>query len=157
RYRTRRRGGLGLRYELSLPRTERFNRMNWLDPNISYSLTAPGLPDFPVKGGEIFTSSSNRYNYDTFYKAFQPRFGFAYQASHGVVVRGGYGIYFSQPRSGAAGTGPWGYQGYDVQTSWIPTFQNNGILPGSRMSDPFRSFQAPYPDLGPKPRVGNSL
>jgi len=44
-----------------------------------------------------------------------------------------------------------------VQTSWIPTFQNNGILPGSRMSDPFRSFQAPYPDLGPKPRVGNSL
>ncbi|PYX37973.1 MAG: hypothetical protein DMG75_05330 [Acidobacteria bacterium] len=25
------------------------------------------------------------------------------------------------------------------------------------MSDPFRSFQAPYPDLGPKPRVGNSL
>ncbi len=148
---------LGLRYELSLPRTERFNRMNWLDPNITYSLTTPGLPDFPVKGGEVFTSSSHRYNYDTFHKAFQPRFGFAYQISHGLVVRGGYGIYFSQPRSGAAGTGPWGYQGYDVQTPWIPTFQNAGILPGSRISDPFRSFQAPYPDLGPKPRVGNSL
>jgi hypothetical protein len=148
---------LGLRYEISLPRTERFNRMNWLDPNISYSLKAPGFPDFPVKGGEVFASSGNRYNYDTFYKAFQPRFGFAYSAGHGFVVRGGYGIYFSQPRSGAAGTGPWGYQGYDVQTSWISTFQNNGILPGSRMSDPFRSFQPPYPDLGPKPRVGNSL
>lgn len=148
---------LGLRYELSLPRTERFNRMNWLDPNISYALTAPGLPDFPVKGGEVFASSSHRYNYDTFYKAFQPRFGFAYQMPHGLVVRGGYGIFFSQPRSGAAGTGPWGYQGYDVQTPWISTFQNNGIFPGSRMSDPFRSFQAPYPDLGPKPRVGNSL
>jgi hypothetical protein len=25
------------------------------------------------------------------------------------------------------------------------------------MSDPFRSFQPPYPDLGPKPRVGSSL
>ncbi len=148
---------LGLRYELSLPRTERFNRMNWLDPNISYSLTATGLPDFPVKGGEVFTSSKDRYNYDTFYKAFQPRFGFAYSAGLGFVIRGGYGIYFSQPRSGAAGTGPWGYQGYDVQTSWISTFQNANILPGSRMSDPFRSFQAPYPDLGPKPRVGNSL
>jgi hypothetical protein len=148
---------LGLRYELSLPRTERFNRMNWLDPNVSYSLTATGFPPFPVKGGEVFASSSNRYNYDTFYKAFQPRFGFAYSAGHGLVVRGGYGIYFSQPRSGAAGTGPWGYQGYDVQTPWISTFQNANILPGSRMSDPFRSFQPPYPDLGPKPRVGNSL
>ncbi len=148
---------LGLRYELSLPRTERFNRMNWLDPNISYSLTAPGLPDFPVKGGEVFASSNNRYNYDTFYKAFQPRFGFAYSAPHGFVVRGGYGIYFSQPRSGAAGTGPWGYQGYDVQTPWISTFQNGFALPGSRLSDPFRSFQPPYQDLGPKPRVGNSL
>jgi hypothetical protein len=148
---------LGVRYELSLPRTERHNRMNWLDPNLSYSLTAPGLPDLPVKGGEVFASSNHRYNYATFYKAFQPRFGFAYQAGHGFVVRGGYGIYFSQPRSGAAGTGPWGYQGYDVQTPWIPTFQNAGILPGSRMSDPFRSFQSPYPDLGPKPRVGNSL
>lgn len=148
---------MGLRYELDLPRTERFNRMNWLDPNISYSLTAPGLPDFPVRGGEVFVSSSHRYNYDTFYKAFQPRFGFAYQMSHGLVVRGGYGIYFSQPRSGAAGTGPWGYEGYDVQTPWISTFQNAPFLPGSRLSDPFRSFQAPYPDLGPKPRVGNTL
>ena len=148
---------LGLRYELSLPRTERFNRMNWLDPNLSYSLTAPGLPDFPAKGGEVFAGSTNRYNYDTFYKAFQPRFGFAYSAGRGFVLRGGYGIYFSQPRSGAAGTGPWGYQGYDVQTPWISTFQNANILPGSRMSDPFRSFQSPYPDLGPKPRVGSSL
>jgi hypothetical protein len=148
---------LGLRYELSLPRTERFNRMNWLDPNISYSLTAPGLPDFPVQGGEVFASSGHRYNYDTFYKAFQPRFGFAYQMPHGTVLRGGYGIYFSQPRSGAAGTGPWGYEGYDVQTPWIPTFQNQPFYPGSRISDPFRSFQTPYPDLGPKPRVGNTL
>jgi hypothetical protein len=148
---------LGLRYELDLPRTERFNRMNWLDPNISYSLTAPGLPDFPVQGGEVFTTSSHRYNYDTYYKAFQPRFGFAYQAPHSLIVRGGYGIFFSQPRSGAAGTGPWGYQGYDVQTSWIPTFQNGSVFPGSRLSDPFRSFQTPYPDLGPKPRVGASL
>ena len=147
----------GVRYELSLPRTERFNRMNWLDPNIGYSLKAPGLPDFPLKGGEVFTTSNSRYNYDTLYKAFQPRFGFAYQAPHGFVLRGGYGIYFSQPRSGAAGTGPWGYQGYDVQTPWISTFQNNAVLPGSRLSDPFRSFQPPFPDLGPKPRVGSSL
>jgi len=141
---------LGLRYEVSLPRTERFNRMNWLDPNLSYSLTASGLPDLSVKGGEVFASSSNRYNYDTFYKAFQPRFGFAYEAPHETVLRGGYGIYFSQPRSGAAGTGPWGYQGYDQQTQWIPSLNNQTVVPGSRLSDPF-------PGGGPKLPVGNSL
>ena len=53
---------LGILNEGSLSRTERLNRMNWLDPNFSYSLTAPGLPDFPVKGGEVFTTSHNRYN-----------------------------------------------------------------------------------------------
>jgi hypothetical protein len=146
---------LGLRYELSLPRTERFNRMNWLDPNLVSPFQVAGLPTF--QGGEVFATPGHRWNYDSFYKAFQPRFGFAYSTSHGLVVRGGYGIYFSQPRSGAAGTGPWGYQGYDVQTGWISTFQGAGLLPGSRMSDPFRSFQPPYPDLGPNLPLGNSL
>lgn len=146
---------LGLRYELSLPRTERFDRMNWLDPNMVSPFQVPGLPEF--HGGEVFVDPGHRWNYDTFNKAFQPRFGFAYSMPHGMVVRGGYGIYFSQPRSGAAGTGPWGYQGYDVQTGWSPTFQNTGLLPGARMSDPFRSSQPPFNDLGPNLPLKNSL
>jgi hypothetical protein len=146
---------LGLRYEVSLPRTERFNRMNWLDPNMVSPFQVSGLPTF--HGGEVFVSPGHRWNYDAFYKAFQPRFGFAYSMPHGLVLRGGYGIYFSQPRSGAAGTGPWGYQGYDVQTSWNPTFQSQGLLPGARMSDPFRSSQSPFNDLGPNLPLKNSL
>ena len=146
---------LGLRYELSLPRTERFNRMNSLDPNLSYTLTAdptilPGGPPLQVKGGEVFVSSSDPNNYDTYTGAIQPRFGFAYELSHRTVVRGGYGIYFSQPRSGAAGTGPWGYQGFDQQTQWIPSLANNTVLPGARLSDPF-------PGTGPKLPPGSAL
>jgi hypothetical protein len=146
---------LGFRYELNLPRTERFNRMNWLDPNLSFTLAPglgapPGAQPLPVKGGEVFASSSDRYNYDVDYKNFEPRFGFAYQLPHDAVVRGGYGIYFSQPRSGAAGTGPWGYQGYDEQTPWLPSYLNQAQLPGPRLSDPF-------PGVGPKLPPGNSL
>jgi Carboxypeptidase regulatory-like domain len=146
---------LGFRYELNLPRTERFNRMDWLDPNLSYSLPpgpgAPaGTPALPVRGGEVFASRHDRYNYDIDYRNFEPRFGFAYELPRGTVVRGGYGIYFSQPRSGAAGTGPWGYQGYDEQTPWLPSFQNLAQLPGARFSDPF-------PGTGPKLPPGNSL
>ena len=44
---------LGVRYELSLPRTERFNRMNWLDPTIVSPLQVPGLPT--LHGGEVFS------------------------------------------------------------------------------------------------------
>ncbi len=139
---------IGVRYELSLPRTERFNRMNWLDPNLVSPLQVPGLPQ--LRGGEVFASSSRRYNYDTFYGAIQPRFGFAYEMGHSTVLRGGYGIYYSQPRSGAAGTGPWGYQGFDQQTQWIPSFNNKTVLPGARLSDPF-------PGTGPKLPLGNKL
>src|SRR5215813_747230 len=146
---------LGVRYEVSLPRTERFNRMNWLDPNLSYSLPPdpailPGAQPLPVKGGEVFANSNNRYNYDTYYRAIQPRFGFAWELPHTTVLRGGYGIYFSQPRSGAAGTGPWGYQGFDQQTQWIPSVANQTVLPGNRLSDPF-------PITGPKLPPGSSL
>ncbi len=122
--------------------------MNWLDPTIVSPLQVPGLPT--LHGGEVFASSSNRYNYDTYYKAIQPRFGFAWELQHSFVVRGGYGIFFQQPRSGAAGTGPWGYQGFDQQTQWIPSLNNNTVLPGARLSDPF-------PGTGPKLPVGNSL
>ena len=143
---------LGLRYEVSLPRTERFNRMNYLDPNLSYTLpsSSPGLPPLQLTGGEVFVGGNHRSNYDTYYGAWQPRFGFAYELPHGAVLRGGYGIFFQQPRSGAAGTGPWGYQGFDQQTQWIPSLNNQAVLPGARLSDPF-------PGAGPKLPAGRSL
>lgn len=125
---------LGLRYELALPRTERFNRMNWLDPSVVSPLSlTPALNGVPapisLHGGEVFSSPNDRYNYFTDYKNIQPRFGFAYQPIHDLVVRGGYGIYYLQPRYGAAGTGPWGYQGFDIQPPWITTLNFDGATP----------------------------
>ena len=140
---------LGIRYELSFPRTERYNRMNSLDPNlvspIQYAQQPvianpiPGLtPVSILHGGEVFTSPNDRSNYDTFYKGVQPRIGFAYQLPHATVVRGGYGIYLSTPRSGASGTGPWGFQGFDIQPPWI-TVNSASILdqiPCCRLNNP---------------------
>jgi len=130
---------LGLRYELSTPRTERYNRMNSLDPKAlsPLQLTDEQLALAPddasnlssLKGIEVFASPNNRSNYDTFYHAIQPRFGLAYQLPHSFVIRGGYGIYFSTPRSGAAGTGPWGYQGFDVQPPWLTTLNIDHATP----------------------------
>ncbi len=124
---------LGLRYELSTPRTERFNRMNWLDPNAVSPLQVAGLPT--LHGVEVFAGPDNRSNYYADYKMIQPRFGLAYQLPHSFVIRGGYGIYFSTPRSGAAGTGPWGYQGFDVQPPWITTLNSDRSTPYNTLSN----------------------
>lgn len=134
---------VGLRYDLSLPRTERYNRMNSLDPNVVSPVQVPGLGT--LHGGEIFMSSSNRSNYNADYHNFGPRFGFAFKALPQTVLRGGYGIFYSTVRSGAAGTGPLGYSGYDQTTPWITSYQNDGATPWGRLSDPFPVVGVKYP------------
>jgi Carboxypeptidase regulatory-like domain/TonB dependent receptor len=145
---------LGLRYELNIPRTERFNRMNWLDPNALSPLQVQGLPT--LHGIEVFASPNDRYNYYTDYKNIAPRFGLAYQLPHAFVVRGGYGIYFSTPRSGAAGTGPWGYQGFNIQPPWLTTFNIDHATPWNTLKNTSCLFSTPFTcSVAPPP--GNSL
>jgi hypothetical protein len=144
---------LGLRYELSLPRTERFNRMNWLDPNALSPLA--NSPLGALHGIVVFAGPNDRHNYYADYKAIQPRFGFAYQLPHTFVVRGGYGIYFSTPRSGASGTGPWGFEGFNIQPSWNTTL-SDGATPFNTFKNPscFRNPPFTCADILPP---GNSL
>ena len=94
-------------------RMDRHNRQNWFDPNavsplnggnISYvdPITQQAVTS-ALLGGEVFTNASTRTNWQTDWKDIQPRFGFAYLADKKTVIRGGYGIYFDQTRSGANG------------------------------------------------------
>jgi len=101
---------LGLRYDVSLPRTERHNRMNWFDPYVVSPLSVPGLP--ALHGGEVFNNAGQRTNWETDWKDIQPRFGFAYLFNDKTVIRGGYGIYYGQTRSGANGLLSYGSQGF---------------------------------------------
>ena len=126
---------VGLRYDVSLPRTDRYNRQNWFDPNAISPLQVPGLPQ--LKGGEVFASSRQRNITNTDWKDIQPRFGLAYQINPKTVVRGGYGIYFGQTRSGANGVGAYGTQGFSQGTGAITTYQNDGATPYLRLSNPF--------------------
>jgi hypothetical protein len=163
---------LGLRYELNTPRTERYNRMNSLDPTAvsPLQLTADqisqaqslGLPSQAIQtlsnlhGIEVFASPANRSNYDTYDKAIQPRFGFAYQTWGGFVLRGGYGIYFSSPRSSASGTGPWGFEGFDVQPPWLTTLNLDHATPWNTLSNTSCNFNPPF-TCGVASPPGNSL
>lgn len=138
---------LGVRYDITLPRTDRYNRQNWFDPNatsplnggsVSYDNPVTGAPvTMPLKGGEVFATSGQRTIYMTDWHDIQPRFGFAYQFAPQMVVRGGYGIYYGQSRAGVTGVVPYGAQGFNQYTNVVTTYQNLGNTPWLHLSNPF--------------------
>lgn len=104
---------LGLRWDLDIPRTERFNRLQTFDPVVPSPLA--GLTGIAgLRGGIVFAgvNGSSRRQFDPKWRDFNPRFGFAYQASPRTVVRGGFGIFYAptlrerEPRSEALATAP---------------------------------------------------
>ncbi len=126
---------LGLRYELTLPRTERYNRMSWVDPNAASPLQVPGLGQ--LKGGLTFASDDQRSPYDVSPSNFAPRAGLAWRGPHDLVVRTGYGIFYEVIKGAAAGTGGGGFTGFNWNTPLLTTYQGNGATPWSRISNPY--------------------
>ncbi|HEY2861000.1 MAG TPA: TonB-dependent receptor [Terracidiphilus sp.] len=151
---------LGLRYDVSMPRTERHNRQNWLDLTVKSPLQVAGNDGFTqtLYGGEVFANSNQRRIINEDWKDIQPRFGFAYQIDAHTVVRGGYGIYYSQPRSGATGVQPYVSGGFKQGTSAILTYNNDGATPYVHLSNPFPSgiLKPPGSTLGLKTDLGYS-
>lgn len=145
---------MGVRYELSLPRTERHNRLNWFDPSAVSPLDVPSLGT--LHGGEVFASSGQRSPYDIDWYDVQPRFGFSYQLNPKWVFRGGYGIYFSQTRSGANGLSSYSSEGFNQYTSMITTYGNDGATPYLHLSNPYPNGlnQPPGNSLGLLTDVG---
>ena len=132
---------LGLRYDVELPRTERYNRMNYFDPAARSPLARPQYSD--LRGGVVFVGvdGNSRSQYITDRNNFAPRFGFAYQATSKTVVRGGFGYFFGASEQTATGTvGPFGFR---TENPW-QTSLDNGLTPYRLLRDPFpQGFQPP--------------
>jgi hypothetical protein len=97
---------LGVRYDIDVPRTERYDRMNYFDP-VARSPLAGQVAGFPdLKGGVVFVgvdgNSRYQYNWDT--NNIAPRLGLSYQVDQKTVVRGGYSHIFGPSNQGAQGT-----------------------------------------------------
>jgi hypothetical protein len=136
---------LGLRYDLDIPRTERYNRMEVFDPAVASPLAAKtGLTN--LTGGLEYpgVNGASRRQFQPQWKNFGPRFGFAYQLTRNTVLRGGYGLFYAPSYREAGGT--IGSQGFSAVTTY--TGSPNGLTPSVYLSNPFPS--------GINPIVGSS-
>jgi hypothetical protein len=128
---------LGLRYDYETPRTERFDRMNYFDPNAASPLAAR-VPQFPnLRGGLVFVGvdGNSRRQYDLDANNISPRIGGAFQMDDRTVLRAGYAHLYGPSYQQANGTvGPFGFR---TENLWVSTI--DGITP-------FRLLRDPYPD-----------
>jgi hypothetical protein len=124
----------GLRYDVDIPRTERYNRMSDYDLNLP-SPIAGDVPGFPnLVGAMTFMSSSHRQQTPTEYTQIAPRFGFAYRVNDKTVVRGGYGIFYDASPMQAANHNA-GLEGYRNENPM--TVSLNGLTPLNYLNNPY--------------------
>ncbi len=135
---------LGLRYDLMLGPTERYNHQAYFDPTVVNPITAMLNNGTTYDGAYVYNSSSNRGLIDTHYHNFAPRFGFAYQPVRNLVARGGFGIFY--PTNGWIETSN---PGYSQGTSYV------GSLDGGISPAPGYNLSTPFPN-GILPALGNS-
>lgn len=138
----------GVRWDISTPTREKYNNWSFIDPYLE-NPGAGGRPGSLVFAGNIAgagdpASFGRPYPESIYYKAFAPRFGFAYAVNPKTVVRGGYGIFYqplSYPgwNSGVSG----GRDGFN--TSVVLSSTDGGITPATLFSKGFTGaqYQAP--------------
>jgi hypothetical protein len=127
---------LGLRWDSDRPLTERFDRTSWFDYSAALPLQVPGLP--PLEGGLVFANRNGtpRGQKDPDNNNFAPRVGFAFKLTRNLVIRSGFGIFYSP----TTGIGPnatnSGGISYNSVTN-VTTSIDGGRTPFTRLSDPF--------------------
>jgi hypothetical protein len=144
---------VGLRYEIQMPRTERYDRFNYFDFNATNPLSQQtGLN---LKGGLAYDSSKQRGLWDTDSKNFAPRIGIAYKITDKLVVRTGYGIYYPPTVAVSNGT----TDGFSTTTAWTSSQGGGGIVPANLLSNPFpQGLNQPVgSSQGLATLVGNSI
>jgi carboxypeptidase family protein/TonB-dependent receptor-like protein len=133
---------LGLRYDLDTPRTERYDRMNYFDPEAPSPL-ASEVSQFPdLRGGVVFVgvNGESRHQYYSDKNNIAPRVGLAYQLNQKTVIRAGYAHIYGPSNQAAQGTvGPFGFR---IEYPWVTSL--DGITPFNLLRNPYpQGFRQP--------------
>ena len=125
---------VGTRWDYALPLRERFNRLADFNPTEPFPITVAGLPNLvgvlthPGQGGQARTQTNS------YFKAFGPRVGLAYQLNSQLVARAAYGIFYAPP-IGYANGGEVSDAGYAPTTTWVASV--DGVTPLNPISNPY--------------------
>ena len=136
---------IGLRYEIQVPTSDVLGRISYMNP----ALPNPGAGNLP--GAEVFGNNGTGQNqfFNTQYKNFGPRAGFAYSITPKTVIRGGYGLFYAAYISEGVGIPQ---NGFSVTPSF--TSPNNGLTPAFYWDGGFpQNFNRP-PNLTPTVQNG---
>jgi hypothetical protein len=123
---------LGIRYDIQTPPTDRFNRLSnfTFAPN-PISSQVPGLN---LPGNLQYVNGNQRGVYNTNYTNFAPRAGLAYSATHNLVFRAGYGIFYTPAMEFGDYQGL-SLQGFSQTTPYVGTI--DGVTPQNLLSNPY--------------------
>ncbi len=130
----------GLRWDLNIPPTERYNRMNRGAEFDSVNPTDKlvdhkAFPEIPTLKGQLLFAGVNgapRRAADIDRDNVQPRFGFAYQLTNRLVMRGGWGRYYINPSNDYLQT-----QGFSQGTPYVTSLDGGRHLFENTINNPF--------------------
>jgi len=125
----------GVRYDISIPRTERFNRFSLFQSNVN-SPIAGQVAGFPnLKGAMSFGSADSRKYADTDLNNFAPRLGLEYQVMKNTVIGAAYAIIYGLAPSDASGPGGGYVDGFTGSTTINTSL--DGATPIVELANPF--------------------
>jgi hypothetical protein len=141
---------LGLRYEFEQGLQERDNKITvGFSRDKAFPVQVTGLN---LKGGLLYAGvdGAPTHQSDPSKKKFAPRAGFAYKFSDKLVLRGGYGIFYSPNQYAFPNENRLGTRGFTAVTSYFAS-ADGGLTPCSTCT-----LTNPFPNGVEKP-VGSSL
>ena len=129
---------LGMRYEFEQGLQERNNQITvGFSRDKAFPAQAPGLN---LKGGLLYAGvdGAPAHQSDPSKKKFAPRVGLAYRFSDKVVLRGGYGIFYSPNQYAFPDENRMGTRGFTAVTSYVAS-TDGGLTPCSTctLTNPF--------------------
>jgi outer membrane receptor protein involved in Fe transport len=147
---------LGLRYELELPRTDRFNQLTNFNYSAAPPLNAPGLN---LHGTLSFVGVNgvSRYDANPVYDNLAPRLGLAYRLNSKTAIRAGGGLFYGSSTGFGGSSSGYGVSGFEASTSIVSSL--DGVTPIVTFANPYPTGlnQSTGSKLGAATLLGQSV
>lgn len=147
---------IGVRYDLELPHTDRFNQLTNFNYSAAPPLNAPGLN---LHGALSFAgvNGTPRGASNVDWNNVAPRLGLAYRVDNNTAIRAGAGMFYGTDAALGASSAGYGVSGFEASTA-INTSQD-GVTPVVNFSNPYPTGLNPVTGskLGPATLLGQAV